>query len=207
MIEDNATGQCGLVHTTPKKEKMTIALNSANLTQYLAAPQLEQQACSMYLPATKALEYEMGSEEDKLVTISDFSPVLPLFHKTTINRRPTLADGNSIIQATSHLSLTAASKRADNDNAARHNLSDISQTSILGLVVIGLDEDFFPLIEWNNEEADKSMQHTMSQSSFSPILSPSFRHDKHNSHHRLLRSKSFVSKLVALETLQTPISY
>lgn len=157
----------------------------------------------MYLPATKALEYEMGSE-DKLVGMSDSSPaVLPLSHKIMITKSM-LADENSLIHATSRLSLTAAAKRADTDDAARHNVSDISQ-AVLDLVVVGLDEDF-PLIEWNNEEADKSM-HTFSRSSFIPLLSPSFGHDEHNSHHRLLRSKSFGSKLVALETLQTPISY
>jgi hypothetical protein len=191
MVEDDP----GLVHKTPKKQK-TSALNSSSLTQYSA---------SMYLPATKALEYEMGSAEDKLMVDSS-SPglVVPMFHKTAINRSR-LADENSLIQAASLLSLNA-SKRADNDDAARYNLNnDISQAVLLDLVVVGLDEDF-PLIEWNNEEADKSTN-TLSQSSFIPVLSPSFGHDEHNSHHRLLRSKSFGSKLVALETLQAPISY
>jgi hypothetical protein len=43
------------------------------------------------------------------------------------------------------------------------------------LIVVGLDEDF-PMIQWNNdhEEAGNSM-HTLSQSSFNPVLSPSFQ--------------------------------
>jgi hypothetical protein len=79
----------------------------------------------------------MGSEE-KLVAMSDSSPVLPLFQKTTIDRS-SLADGNSLIQAASRLSLL------NDDAAARYKLSNISQ-AVLDLVVVGLGEDF-PLIE------------------------------------------------------------
>jgi hypothetical protein len=200
MVEDDANEeQYGLMPTSPKKQKMTIALNSPRSLNM-------QQASMLYLPATKALEYaEMGSEDKLLGAMSDSSPVLPLFHKTMINRS-SLADGNSLIQAASRLSLTPSKRRApdNDDSAARYNLSNIS-LAVLDLVVVGLDEDF-PLIEWNNDHEEAGM-HTLSQSSFSPLLSPSFGHNEHNSHHRLLRSKSFGSKLVALETLQTPISY
>jgi hypothetical protein len=78
---------------------------------------------------------------------------------------------------------------------------------VLDLVVVGLGEDF-PLIEWNidHEETGKRM-HPLYQSLFSPVLCPFFEHNEHKSHHRLLRSKSFGSKLVVLEPLQTPIFY
>jgi hypothetical protein len=219
LVEYDANGQCGLVYTAEKKLNM-IALNSPSLTQYPAPPQHQypaapqhKQQTSIYLPATKALEYKMGTE-DKLVAMSDSSPVLPLLlHKTMINSRSRHADENSPSQAAICLSLTAP-KRVDDDDASRYNLNNISQ-AVLDLVV-GLEEDF-PLIEWNNEEADKCMP-TLSQSSFRslrdvashsppPVLSPaSFGHDAYNYPHRLLRSKSFGSELVALETLQTPIS-